>query len=95
MFCRYFQKLPIQYYKMFHCSFCGFLRKTLSNGIFEFCMDEEEKEKLGLKLIPLKEYLFKNITASTFFVFNEELKEIDVCIDNPDWGDFFYDLETM
>ena len=39
-------------------------------------MDEEEKEKLGLKVISLKEYFFKNITASTLFVFNEELKEM-------------------
>ena len=39
-------------------------------------MDEEEKEKLGLKVISLKEYLFKNITASILLVFNEEIKEM-------------------
>lgn len=39
-------------------------------------MDEEEKEKLGLKVISLKEYLFKDITSSILLVFNEEIKEM-------------------
>ena len=56
--------------------FCAFLRRTLNNGVFKLCMDEEEKEKLGLKVISLKEYLFKNITASILLVFNEEIKEM-------------------
>ena len=39
-------------------------------------MDEEKKEKLGLKVISLKEYLLKNITVSILLVFDEELKEM-------------------
>lgn len=39
-------------------------------------MDEEEKEKLDLKVISLKEYLFKDITSSILLVFNEEIKEM-------------------
>lgn len=39
-------------------------------------MDEKEKEKLGLKVISLKEYLFKDITSSILLVFNEEIKEM-------------------
>lgn len=46
--------------------FFAFSTRTLNSGIFKLYMCEEKK--LYVKLIPLKEYLFKN-SASTFFSF--------------------------
>ena len=46
--------------------FFAFSKRTLNSGIFKLYMCEEKK--LYVKLIPLKEYLFKN-SASTFFSF--------------------------
>ena len=46
--------------------FLAFSTRTLNSGIFKLYMCEEKK--LYVKLIPLKEYLFKN-SASTYFSF--------------------------
>ena len=46
--------------------FFAFSTRTLNSGIFKLYMCEEKK--LYVKLIPLKEYLFKN-SASTYFSF--------------------------
>ena len=48
------------------CFFFAFSTRTLNSGIFKLYMGEEKK--LYVKLIPLKEYLFKN-SASAFFSF--------------------------
>ena len=55
-----------QTFSMCFFFFFLFLTRTLNSGIFKLYMCEEKK--LYVKLIPLKEYLFKN-SASTYFSF--------------------------
>ena len=62
----------------------------MNDNVYKLWIDEDGKEDLSeFKLSPIKEYLYKNINSSSFFVFDEELREINVRIDYPDWNDFF------
>ena len=62
----------------------------MNDNVYKLWIDEDGKEDLSeFKLSPIKEYLYKNINSSSFFVFDEKLREINVRTDYPAWNDFF------
>ena len=78
----YFQ--PTNYYcfaedKDIFCGFCLTLKLTLNENIYKPCIDEEGKDDLWLKLIPINENLYKKIKASLSFIFDKQTKKL--CLD--------------
>ena len=47
------------------------------------------------KLIEINKYFEKHLRVDLIFCYSKEEKEIKLSIDSLDWGDFFYDNETM
>ena len=58
------------------------------------CMEKNFSPSFNFSYIGINEYL-KDLPGEGFFYFCEKENVINYLIDNAEWGDFFFNKETM
>ena len=76
------------------CCHCRRLRYALDTGTIKVWLKKEDVLK-EFKFIEINKYFEKHLRADPIFYYSKEENEIKLPIDSLDWGDFFYDKETM
>ena len=76
------------------CCHCRRLRYALNPDTIKVCLKKGDELK-EFKLIEINKYLEKHLKADWIFYYWKEENEIKLSIDSLDWGDYFYDKETV
>ena len=76
------------------CGHCSSHEMNLNFSAMKICVAKKDLPK-EMKLMEINKYLEMCLKADPLFFYCEETNKIKISIDGLDWGEFFYNKETM